>query len=229
MKIYSDSIFPRYCPICLSSIDAGGLCRNCLSNLAHLGPSCRICLAPIERQTGNICVPCSAGVPFDQVIALTRYTPPISDLICRLKYRHHIYLAKILGMLLANHIKKHRQILPELLVAVPLHKQRIRQRGFNQAVEIARTVSAELDLKTDYQCIEKFKITPLQTTLNSRQRRNNLKGAFRLRHPIYAKSVAVLDDVMTTGATVSEIASLLKRNGARRVEVWVPARTSPPS
>ena len=229
MKIYSDSIFPRYCPVCLSTIDAIGLCRNCLSNLAHLGPSCRICLAPIEQQASNICIPCSAGVPFDQVVALTRYTPPISDLICRLKYCHHIYLAKILGMLLANHIKKHRQTLPELLMVVPLHKQRIRQRGFNQAVEIARTVSAELGLKTAYRCIEKSKTTPLQTTLNSQQRRNNLKGAFRLRHPVCAKSVAVIDDVMTTGATVSEIASLLKRNGVCRVEAWVTARTSPSS
>lgn len=227
MKIYSNSIFPKHCPVCLSNTNVVSLCRNCLSNMAHLGHCCRICLAPIERQAGNICVPCSESVPFDQVVALTRYMPPVSDLICRLKYRHHIYLAKILGALLANHIKNNRQTLPELLIVVPLHKQRIRQRGFNQAVEIARTVSTKLGLKTDYRCIEKSKITPLQTTLNSQQRRNNLKGAFRLRHPIYAKSVAVLDDVMTTGATVSAIASLLKRNGVCRVEAWVLARTSP--
>ena len=226
MKIFSKSTFSKHCPVCLSATERTGLCRNCLSNLTQPRHSCHICLVPLERQAGNICIPCSAGVPFDQVVALARYTPPLSDLICRLKYHNHIYLAKVLGTLLANHIKKHQRTLPELLVAVPLHKQRIKQRGFNQAVEIARTVSAELNLKTDYRCIEKSKITPLQTTLNSHQRRNNLKGAFRLRKPAYAKSIALLDDVMTTGATVSEIASLLKKEGVHRVEVWVLARTS---
>ncbi len=229
MKIFSNNIFSGHCPVCLSATERTGLCENCLASLIQPRHRCRICLAPIERQAGNICINCSAGVPFDQVVALARYTPPLSDLICRLKYRNHIYLAKVLGILLSNHIKKHRQTLPELLVAVPLHKQRIQQRGFNQAVEIARTVSAELNLKTDFRCIEKSKSTPLQTTLNSHQRRNNLKGAFRLRHSIYTKSIALLDDVMTTGATVSEIASLLKKAGVRRVEVWVLARTSPSS
>ena len=225
MNIFSDAIFPNYCPACLSAVSGTGLCHNCLSSLASLGPSCRICLAPIEQPEKNVCVRCAAGVPFDRVIALTRYMPPLSDLICRLKYRRQIYLAKVLGTLLAIHIKKHCRTLPELLVTVPLHKQRIRQRGFNQAVEIARTVVAQLDLKADYQCVEKTKATPLQTTLNARQRRRNLKGAFRLRYPVHAKSVVVLDDVMTTGTTVSEIASLLKANGVSRVEVWTLART----
>ena len=228
MKIFSDAIFPRSCPACLAAVSAAGLCRNCLLNLAYPKPACRVCLAPLAQQTNSICIHCSAGVPFDKVFALTRYTPPISDLICRLKYRNHIYLAKVLGTLLASHIEKCCRTLPELLIAVPLHKKRIQQRGFNQAVEITRTVAARLHLKTDYQCIEKSKATPLQTTLNSQQRRHNLKGVFRLRRLPRAKSVAVIDDVMTTGATVSEIASLLKANGVRRVEVWVLARTAPP-
>ena len=227
MKIFSKSTFSQHCPVCLSATEHSGLCENCLSSLIQPKHSCRICLVPIERQAGNICIQCSTGVPFDQVVALARYTPPLSDLICRLKYGNHIHLAKVLGTLLANHIKKHQRTLPELLIAVPLHKQRIQQRGFNQAIEIARTVSAELNLKTDYRCIEKSKITPLQTTLNSHKRRNNLKGAFHLRRQVLARSVALLDDVMTTGATVSEIASLFKKQGVRRVEVWVLARTSP--
>ncbi len=227
MKIFSKSTFSKHCPVCLSAAERAGLCRNCLLSLIQPRHSCRICLVPLERQAGNICISCAAGVPFDQVISLARYTPPLSDLICRLKYHNHIHLAKVLGTLLANHIKKHQRTLPELLIAVPLHKQRIQQRGFNQAVEIARTVSAQLNLKTDYRCIEKSKKTPLQTTLNSHQRRNNLKGAFHLRHSVCTESVALLDDVMTTGATVSEIASLLKKEGVRRVEVWVLARTSP--
>lgn len=227
MKIFSNTVFPRYCPLCLSVVDAAGLCRRCLSSLTPLGPSCRICLAPVERQANNICIHCADGVSFDQVVALSRYKYPISDLICRLKYRRHIYLAQVLGTLLADQIKDRKHTLPELLIAVPLHKQRIRYRGFNQAIEIARTVSSRLNIKTDYRCVEKSKITPLQTTLNAHQRRYNLKGAFRLRRPIYAKSVAVLDDVMTTGATASEIASLLKENGVLRIEIWVAARTSP--
>ena len=229
MNLFGDAIFPDCCPACLSTTHVAGLCQNCLSSLPPLGPSCHKCLAPIDRQDKNICVRCAANVPFDQVLALTRYIPPISDLICKLKYRQHIYLAKALGTLLAAHVKKHCQTLPELLITVPLHKQRIQQRGFNQAVEIARTVSKQLNIKADYRCIEKTRTTPLQTTLNARQRQRNLKGAFSLRYPLYAKSVAILDDVMTTGATVSEIASLLKGGGVSRVEVWTLARTSPPN
>ena len=225
MKIFNDSIFTRSCPVCLTTVDIAGLCQNCLSNLVSIGHGCRICLTPMDRWENNICVRCSTGVPFDRVVALSRYTPPLSDLICKLKYHHHVYLANVLGTLLANHINKQDHSLPELVIAVPLHKKRIQQRGFNQAVEIARAVAAQLHLKTDYRGIEKSKITPLQTTLNSNQRHHNLKGAFRLRHSINAKSVAIIDDVMTTGATVSEIASLLKINGVHRVEVWVLART----
>ena len=227
MNIFNHSIFARHCPVCLATAGITGLCLNCLSNLVPAVSGCRICLAPDAQQENNLCVHCSAGVPFDRVYALSRYTPPISDLICKLKYHHHIHLAKLLGTLLASHLKKYHQALPELLITVPLHKKRIQQRGFNQAVEIARTVAAQLQLSTDYRCIKKSKMTPLQTTLNSHQRRHNLKGAFCLHHSLDAKSVAIIDDVMTTGATVSEIASLLKANGVPRVEVWVLARTSP--
>jgi len=168
------------------------------------------------------------GVPFDQVVALSSYAPPMSDLICRLKYHKQLDVAKVLGTLLADHVKLHHQTLPELLLAVPLHKTRLWQRGFNQSVEITRVLSKKLNLKANYQSLRKCKLTPLQTTLNARQRRLNLKGAFSLRAALAAKSVAVIDDVLTTGTTASEIAKLLKKNGVLRVEVWVLARTAPP-
>ena len=137
MKIFSTALFAKSCPLCLSAINDTVLCRRCLDSLPPLGYTCRICAAPIARHAGQICRHCAVGVPFDQVVALSSYAPPMSDLICRLKYHKQLDVAKVLGTLLADHVKLHHQTLPELLLAVPLHKTRLWQRGFNQSVEIA--------------------------------------------------------------------------------------------
>lgn len=220
------NLIPRICPLCLAHADDSGLCKDCLSELPTFGHCCRICLAPLTPQAGAVCARCTAGVIYDRIRAVSPYIPPLSHLISQFKYRKELKLSKTLATLLATAVTQHNSRLPDLLLPVPLHRQRIRQRGFNQAVEIGRALSAQLKIPLDSACVCKVKKTPPQTALSKRQRQQNIKGAFRLRYVPEVKSVAIVDDVMTTGATVVEIASLLKRSGVQHVEAWVLARTT---
>ncbi|WP_370526901.1 ComF family protein [Methylobacter sp. BlB1] len=144
-------------------------------------------------------------------------------LITSLKFHAHYKNARLLGQLLAEHIKESAER-PDCIMPVPLHKARYRQRGFNQSIEIARTVARELQLPVDLSSCQRHRNTPHQTSLLAKQRRKNLKNAFSLMKPIQVKHIAIIDDVMTTGSTVDELAALLKKAGASRVDVWACAR-----
>lgn len=144
-------------------------------------------------------------------------------LITSLKFGAQYKNARLLGLLLAGRLKQTAER-PDCILPVPLHKARYRQRGFNQAIEIARTVSKELQIPLDLTSCRRHSNTPHQTTLTAKQRRKNLKNAFSLIKPVQAQHIALLDDVMTTGSTVYELACLLKKAGVNRVDVWVCAR-----
>jgi len=126
-------------------------------------------------------------------------------------------------MLLSDHLQQTAER-PELILPVPLYKSRYRERGFNQAIEIARTVGKELQIPLDITSCRRHRDTPHQTQLPAQKRRKNLKNAFSVIKPIHARHIAILDDVMTTGSTVHELAYVLKKAGASRVDVWVCAR-----
>lgn len=126
-------------------------------------------------------------------------------------------------MLLADHLKQTADR-PDLILPVPLHKARYRQRGFNQAIEIARIVGRELQTPLDLTSCKRNRDTPHQTRLPAKKRRKNLKNAFSIIKPIHAQHIAILDDVMTTGSTAHELAYVLKKAGVGRVDVWVCAR-----
>lgn len=144
-------------------------------------------------------------------------------LLTGLKFRADYKNARLLGLLLAEHLQKTAEK-PDCILPVPLHKARYRQRGFNQAIEIARTVSKELHIPLDLNTCLRHRDTPHQTELSAKQRRKNLKNAFSIIKPIQARHIAILDDVMTTGTTVHELAAVLKKAGVSRVDVWVCAR-----
>lgn len=160
---------------------------------------------------------------FDETLAPFVHQGAIRYLISSLKFNADFKNARLLGMLLAKHLpitaKK-----PDCILPVPLHKARYRQRGFNQAIEIARTVSRELQIPLDLASCHRHRDTLHQTALSAKKRRKNLKNAFSIIQPVYAQHVAILDDVMTTGSTVHELAALLKKAGVSKVDVWVCAR-----
>jgi ComF family protein len=144
-------------------------------------------------------------------------------LITSLKFGAHYKNARLLGLLLSDHLKQTAQR-PDLIVPIPLHKVRYCQRGFNQAIEIAKTVAKELNIPLDLNSCIRHRDTPHQSALSAKQRRKNIKNAFSIIKPLYAQHIAILDDVMTTGSTAHELAYVLKKAGVDQVDVWVCAR-----
>ena len=171
-----------------------------------------------------LCGSCLSRQPaFDVTYAPFIHQGAIRHLIGSLKFGSHYKNARLLGMLLAEHLKQSAER-PDLILPVPLHKSRYRSRGFNQAIEIARTVAKELQIPLDLTSCRRHRDTLHQSQLPAKKRRKNLKNAFSVVKPIHARHIAIVDDVMTTGSTAHELACVLKKAGVSRVDVWVCAR-----
>jgi len=220
-------VFPPHCRLCGSAnCSVHNLCRPCLDDLPWLGAACPRCQQPLAG-CGEIpvCGRCQRQPPaFDACTALFHYQPPADYLIKRLKFSGELALGPLLSGLLAARIKQRASPLPGLVVPVPLHRSRRRERGFNQAMELARSLGRMLDLPVDPRLCERPKRTSPQSLLSTPERKKNLRNAFRITRPEAAAHIAIVDDVMTSGHTANELARALKTAGAERVEVWVIAR-----
>ena len=197
------------------------LCEPCAAALPALpAVHCRICAVPLE--SGSVCGPCLRRPPhFDRVIAAYTYSYPVDALVHALKYGGELAVARLLGEALAG-IEASR---PDLLIPMPLSPQRLRERGFNQAQEIARLVGARLQIEVAPDICRKIVETPPQATLPWKERARNVRGAFVCDADLEGLRVAVVDDVITTGSTLNEFARVLRRTGAIEVAGWVVART----
>jgi len=227
LKSIQEWLFAGNCELCNAYLnDTSGLCQACEDSLTRPRTYCRICAA--ELSTGglpHVCGRCQKQVPaFDHVIAALVYDDPINRLIQDLKYNNKLYLAHILGNLLAKAIRQHHSELPDVLLPVPLHRARLRTRGYNQSLEIARPVSRKFGLAIDAHLVRRIRNTEPQTNIKPRHRVDNVKNAFEAAKPVEGKRIALIDDVMTTGHTVNAIARELKLTGAENVVVWVVAR-----
>lgn len=212
------------------------LCADCIAAHGRLGPQCHRCALP----TGSplpACGPCLAHPPaFAATVAALPYAFPWDGLLRRLKYHAALDLAPALAAALAEGVRQaHREdTVPtvDLVLPVPLAESRLRQRGFNQAWELARRVADALRLPADSGLLERCHETQAQARLGRAARRLNLEGAFAVpdaaRLMLANRRVALVDDVMTTGATADAAASALRAGGATEVQVWVVARTPPP-
>ena len=147
-------------------------------------------------------------------------------MIPRLKYHGQLAIAPVLGECLAEAVAAAPR--PDRLMAMPLHASRIRERGFNHASEIARTVASQLGLPLDLDSCRRIRDTPPQMGLKHDARRRNVRGAFTSSGEIQGQRIALVDDVMTTGTSLDELAATLKQAGACEVDCWVVARTLPP-
>ena len=161
----------------------------------------------------------------DHTVAAFLFAPPIDCWIRRLKYDRRLIYARILGELLADVLEARAGGWPELIIPVPLHPARLRQRGFNQALEIARPIARRIDRPIGRTAATRVRDTPPQAELPLARRRRNLDRAFRCRDARLPERIAIVDDVVTSGATVHTLAGVLKENGARHVQVWTVART----
>ena len=213
--------FGGSCFLCRGATEAV-LCTACDAELPRLaGPRCPRCA--LDSPRGELCGRCLAEPPqYDATVAALAYEFPADALVHALKFRGELalaeHLAGILGRCLAD-------ANVDSVIAVPLSAGRLRGRGYNQSVEIARALDPK---KLDLDLCVRERDTPAQMDLPYAERRRNVRGAFRCTRAILGGSVAVVDDVMTTGATLDEIARVLKAAGARRVVNWVVARTFAP-
>jgi ComF family protein len=220
----SGLLFGGSCFLCRGASRAL-LCAACDADLPRLAPPDALRLCPrcaLASPRGELCGRCLAEPPrYDATVAALAYAFPGDVLVQALKFRGELALAPLLAGLLAARIRGGERI--DLVLPVPLAPRRLRERGYNQSAEIARRVhgGAPLDL---FLC-ERSRETAAQAELPWSERRRNVRGAFRCTRAIPGGTVAVVDDVMTTGATLDEVAAVLKDAGARRVVNWVVART----
>ncbi len=220
-------ILPFTCIFCGKSSDRQqDLCSACLQDLPIIAQSCPRCANKILSSAS--CVAClNNPPPFSAAYALFAYEQPVVAMLLKLKFRGQLAYARILGELLAEKIAMEwyrLKPLPDLLMPVPLHEHRLQERGFNQALELARPLAKALGLKLDWQSARRLKNSPPQMKLAASQRRSNLKNAFEVDVAVAGKHIAILDDVMTTGTTAREFSQALLAAGANRVDVWCCAR-----
>jgi ComF family protein len=173
------------------------------------------------------CPDCRADPPpWDRCHAPYRYDHPLDDLVHELKYEGHLAVARVLGTLLGRSVARHDLHAGiDVLLPVPLHPDKLVERGFNQSIEIARWVAREVGKPVAARVLRRVRATRPQVGLALEQRRANLRGAFAAAAGVQGVRAAVIDDVMTTGSTVREVAWSLRRAGAARVEIWCVART----
>ena len=229
----SNFLFPIVCIFCGTRSERElALCQACESDLPWLGDACQQCALPLATNKSNHlrCPDClSKPPPFEHVYALFHYQHPISHFITQLKFHKQLLYAKIFGLLLAErlmNIYKNQTSQPQLLIPMPLHKKRLRARGFNQSLEISRAIKKKLGLAIDTQVCQRIKATQAQSLLvDQQQRAANVKNAFQAT-PLKEKHILIIDDVMTTGHTLKELSRELRKNGAVRIDVACCARTS---
>lgn len=225
IKIVQRILYPAHCVLCgRPGEEERDLCAACLDSLPANHNACQRCGAPLT-QSGTVCGPCRRKPPpFDSCHIPYLYAMPMDHLLQQLKFHQKLHLATLLGGLLADSVKGREPPLPECLLPVPLHSRRLRERGYNQALELARVLSLRLDIPLETALCRRERETTPQTALDGKERRRNLRGAFTVRDGARPRHIAIIDDVVTTGTTVSELARTLRRSGVERVEVWACAR-----
>jgi ComF family protein len=223
----ADAVFGGSCFLCRGPSAAGALCEGCTTDLPRTpNEHCPRCALPSAGS--QVCGRCIVSPPrYDATRAALVFRFPTDVIVHGLKYRGEIALARLCAQLLcATGLRDDRV---DALMPVPLSAERIRSRGYNQAMEIARQLAGMLDVRLVPGLCERVRDTPAQMRLPFAERTRNVRDAFRCTAVSAPATVAVLDDVMTTGATLDEVAGTLKRAGTTRVVNWVLARTPPPS
>jgi ComF family protein len=217
---------PQRCELCAGPSGTDLVCTACSRELPWSGSACPLCALPTRG--GEICGHCLAEPPpFDATMAAYAYAFPVDRLIHAFKYQGRLALGQwCAGAILAAR-GKHAAARPARLIALPLSAERQRERGYNQAGEIARHVAAQTGIALITAGVRRIRATAAQTALPWAERARNVRGAFACDIDLGGLPIAVIDDVMTTGATLAEFARTLKAAGAARVENWVVARTLP--
>jgi ComF family protein len=213
----------QLCLLCGAASHEGAWCGACDASLPYLtAPHCPVCALPTLN--GATCGRCLKRAPqFERTVAVYAYAFPLDKLVQALKFNEQLMLAQQFANTLAQRVL----IRPDCIVAMPLHPARLRERGFNQSTEVARQIAHKLDIPLLNHVCQRVRDTPPQSALPWKERSKNIRNAFTCTENLSGKHVAVVDDVMTSGASLNELALALRRAGAREVSTWVIARTLP--
>ncbi len=220
----------RFCALCgLPAKTTISLCAACYQDLPKLHHVCRQCGLPIAAASQYAyCGQCQQSPPpFTETLSAYVYAEPIRPLITRMKFSGNLALAALLGELLRDELQPKINDTPAAILPVPLHKKRLQQRGFNQSIELARPLARQLDIPLLINAVERRVDTPSQTGLSKRQRHANLRHAFHAREPLDYRHVVIVDDVITTGQTITALSRCLRKAGVERVDCWSLARALP--
>ncbi|HVV69189.1 MAG TPA: ComF family protein [Gammaproteobacteria bacterium] len=227
LKTACNWLLPPLCALCRNPTTNAALCTLCLDELPWIKNACPRCARPLmgeNRPCGN----CLRAPPLYQILlAPFAYKPPLDHLVLALKFGNQFTYAEILGNLLATVVADYypQNYRPELIIPVPLHPQRLRERGYNQALEIARPLHKKLHIPLSiHQCQRQIATQP-QALIPANERKRNMRQVFSINSPILASHVAIVDDVVTTGTTVGELARVLQKAGAQKIDIWCCART----
>ena len=217
------------CVFCLAPEASYGCCAPCYADLPIIQRGCRLCAASLggSKEWLDICADCLRRKDeplIENAFSAFHYVHPLRKAFHHFKFNRQLYYAPVMGhlWLRAFHCRP-PPFTPDLLLPVPLHPKRLRQRGFNPALELAKPLAAELGLELTDSICRRIRNTQPQT--GCAHRRMNVRGAFAVTADLRHKSIAILDDVMTTGATLNELARVLKKAGAGHIAAWTLLRS----
>ena len=227
-----DWLLPRHCLMCGLASGESNLCAPCRDDLPRSGPACRRCALPLEGENEGVCGAClQRAPPWDCALAALDYTFPVDVLVQRFKFNRNMACGEALAGELGQAIglSLSGSAVPDCIAPVPLHRLRQAVRTFNQSELLARHLGRRLGIPVDHRLLCRVRKTQAQSGLDARSRRRNTRGAFHCRYNRAQglRHVALVDDVMTTGATVEACARELRRAGIGEISVWVVARAPP--
>lgn len=231
-RAFKDLLFPPHCLGCKRRLDSSRpplFCSGCTDDLAFIrSPRCLCCGIPFVSGADHLCGTCLTGhQAFDLARALLYYRPPASDLILSLKFSGNLAGIASLQTLITQANLLDAFVEPGIILPVPLHARRLRERGFNQALVIAKGCLPNWKEKIETGLLLRHRPTTPQSFLSGKERRSNLKNVFSLADPnrIAGMRILLVDDVYTTGSTVNECSRVLRKAGAERIEVFTLARS----
>lgn len=220
-QLYSN-LLPIPCLLCGTSNDHDCICPACHDQLPLLNHACPRCALPLQQTM--LCGQCLAAPPEqDASFSLFQYQPPVDLLITNLKYHDKLALTGLFAKQMASQLQERE--LPQLLIPIPLHPRRLRERGYNQSLELAKQLSKQLDIAVRQDVLTRVKDTLPQASLSFSERKKNMTKAFQLNKTDIPSHIALIDDVLTTGNTVNVAAKTLRKTAVNTIEVWTIART----